>query len=225
MTPMKVLCVADHIDPLVYSTQVKKRFGEVELVLGAGDLPLEYYSFIVSSLNVPLLFVYGNHNLGQLDFYQRKLPDQMRNMEDPLKERNAVGATFLEDRHHRHGKLLVAGLGGSMRYNEGEHQFTEFQMMLRILKLAPRLWWNRLVYGRYLDILLTHAPPRGIHDKADKPHWGFKAFLTFMKWFHPKYLIHGHIHLYELNEVRRTTYLKTEVVNCYDHLVLDVADV
>jgi UDP-2,3-diacylglucosamine pyrophosphatase LpxH len=45
-----------------------------------------------------------------------------------------------------------------------------------------------------------------------------------MKWFEPRYLIHGHIHLYELNEVRRTTYLKTEVVNCYDHLVLDFPD-
>jgi len=43
-----------------------------------------------------------------------------------------------------------------------------------------------------------------------------------MKWFSPRYLIHGHIHLYELNETRRTTYLKTEVVNCYDHLVLDI---
>jgi len=221
---MKVLCVADHIDPLVYSTQVKNRFRDVKLVLGAGDLPLEYYSFIVSSLNVPLLFIYGNHNLNDLDVYQGKaLASHSRN-DDVSRFQNAVGATFLEDRHHKHGKLLVAGLGGSIRYNNGEHQFTEFQMMVRILKLAPRLWWNRLVHGRFLDILLTHAPPRGIHDREDKPHWGFKAFLTFMKWFHPRYLIHGHIHLYELNDVRRTTYLKTEVVNCYDHLILEIDD-
>jgi len=219
---MKILCVADHIDPLVYSTQAKNRFRDVKMVLGAGDLPLEYYSFIVSSLNVPLLFIYGNHNLNELDHYQGKsISHQSRTMDEVFKFRNAVGATFLEDRHHRQGKLLIAGLGGSIRYNQGEHQFTEFQMMVRILKMAPRLWWNKLVHGRFLDILLTHAPPRGIHDREDKPHWGFKAFLTFMKWFKPRYLIHGHIHLYELNEVRRTTYLKTEVVNCYDHLVLD----
>lgn len=222
---MKVLCVADHIDPLVYSTQIKSRFRDVELVLGAGDLPLEYYSFIVSSLNVPLLFIYGNHNLSRLDFYQGRLSPTERAMDDQFKYGNAVGATFLEDRHHRHGKLLVAGLGGSMRYNHGEHQFTEFQMMLRVLRLAPRLWWNRLVHGRFLDVLLTHAPPRGIHDREDRCHWGFKAFLTFMKWFKPRYLIHGHIHLYELNEVRRSTYLQTEIVNCYDHLVLEIPDV
>lgn len=222
---MKVLCVSDHIDPLVYSTQVKARFRDVELVLGAGDLPLEYYSFIVSSLNVPLLFIYGNHNLSRLEVYQGKAgATDSRHMDDQFTQNNAVGATFLEDRHYRHKKLLVAGLGGSMRYNHGDHQFTEWQMMLRVLRMAPRLWWNRLVHGRFLDILLTHAPPRGIHDREDKCHWGFQAFLTFMKWFKPRYLIHGHIHLYELNEVRRTTYLKTEVVNCYDHLVLDIAD-
>jgi hypothetical protein len=44
-------------------------------------------------------------------------------------------------------------------------------MMGRILALAPRLWWNKLRHGRYLDILLTHAPPRGIHDRPDKTHW------------------------------------------------------
>jgi len=177
-------------------------------------------------LNVPLLFIYGNHNLSRLDFYQQKpAASHMEDIEDNMKFRNAVGATFLEDRHHRHGKLLIAGLGGSIRYNRGEHQFTEFQMMLRVLRLAPRLWWNKLIHGRYLDILLTHAPPRGIHDRNDKPHLGFKAFLTFMKWFRPRFLVHGHIHLYELNEIRRTTFLKTEVVNCYYHLVLEVPDV
>jgi len=220
---VKILCVADHIDPLVYSTQIKNRFRSVDLVLGAGDLPLEYYSYIVSSLNVPLLFIYGNHNLSHLEYYQGKA-GAGEDREDMYRNHHAVGATFLEDRHHRHGKLLVAGLGGSMRYNNGEHQFTEWQMMLRVLRMAPRLWWNKLVHGRYLDILLTHAPPRGIHDKEDQCHWGFKAFLTFMKWFEPRYLIHGHIHLYELNEPRRTTYLKTEVINCYDHLVLEVGD-
>jgi hypothetical protein len=220
---VKVLCVADHIDPLVYSVQAKARFKEVGLVLGAGDLPLEYYSFIVSSLNVPLLFIYGNHNLSHLEAYRRKNDISLRTLDDD--PASAVGAVFLEDRHRREGKLLVAGLGGSMRYNNGGNQFTEWQMMVRVLKLAPRLWWNKLVHGRFLDILLTHAPPRGIHDRDDKCHWGFKAFLTFMKWFQPRYLVHGHIHLYELNEVRRTTYLKTEVVNCYDHLVLEIDDV
>ncbi len=60
---MKVLCIADHIDPVIYSANLKARFADVDLVLSAGDLALEYYDFIVSTLNKPLLFVFGNHHL------------------------------------------------------------------------------------------------------------------------------------------------------------------
>ena len=55
---MKILCVADHVDPFVYSAGLKSRFRDVELVLSAGDLSLEYYDFIVSTLNKPLYFVF-----------------------------------------------------------------------------------------------------------------------------------------------------------------------
>jgi len=224
---MKVLCVADHVDPLVYSTQVKKRFHDVELVLGAGDLPLEYYGFIVSSLNQPLLFVFGNHNLNHLHLYKKHPPllAAAEGLSDSQRVGFSVGATYLEDRQIRQKNLIVVGLGGSIRYNTGDHQFSDWQMMVRILRLAPRLWWNRLFHGRFLDILLTHSPPYGIHDKDDRPHRGFKSFVKFMDWFHPRYLVHGHIHLYELNETRRTRYKDTEVVNCYDHVVLEVNDV
>jgi Icc-related predicted phosphoesterase len=94
-------------------------------------------------------------------------------------------------------------------------------MYIEIFKLVPRLLWNRLYHGRYVDILLTHAPPKGIHDKKDKCHWGFKAFLWFMKTFRPKYLVHGHIHLYDLADVRSTQWGTTTVINAYSHYVLD----
>lgn len=218
---MKILCVADHIDPLVYSNGIRTRFKGVEMVLGAGDLPLDYYSYIVTCLNRPLYFVYGNHNLEQLQrFKSRKILDP-RQYEEDVGLKESVGATYLEDRGVHYRKVLIAGLGGSMRYNDGDHQFSEFQMVSRILGLLPRLIWNRIVHGRWLDILLTHAPPRGIHDKPDRCHTGFKAFLWFMDWFKPKFLIHGHIHLYELQENRKTQYKNTLVLNCYDHYVLD----
>jgi hypothetical protein len=219
---MKILCVADHIDPLVYSVQIKERFKDVQLVLGAGDLPIEYYSYIVSCLNVSLLFIFGNHNLSRLKHFQRHdtSPNELI-AEENFRNQSASGATYLEDRHKKIKNVLVVGLGGSMRYNDGDHQFNEFQMYMRIFKLFPRLLWNRIIYGRWLDILLTHAPPRGIHDKSDLCHTGFKAFLSFMAWFKPKYLVHGHIHLYNLNDIRKTLYKKTLVINCYDHFVLE----
>lgn len=218
---MKILCVADHIDPLVYSTTIKTRFSDVDLVLGAGDLPMEYLGFIASSLNTPVGFVFGNHNLKELPTFSKKARSALDATSLKAQLRNTFGATYLEDRVVRIHGLLIAGLGGSMRYNNGEHQFTERQMYARMWRLVPRLLWNRLVHGRYLDILVTHAAPRGIHDKQDPCHLGFKSILWFMRWFRPRYLLHGHIHLYDLNAQRVTRFRDTEVINVYDHYVLE----
>lgn len=219
---MKILCIADHIDPLVYSTSIKQRFHDIDLVLSAGDLPMEYLGFIASSLNKPVGFVFGNHNLKTLHQYRKSSMSPIDSTSIDTQLRNYYGSTYLEDRVHSFDRLLVAGLGGSMRYNDGEHQFTEAQMYRRMFRLIPRLIWNRIVYGRYLDILLTHAAPRGIHDKQDLCHIGFKSMLWFMRVFTPRYLLHGHIHLYDLNATRRTRYRETDVINVYDHFVLEV---
>jgi hypothetical protein len=45
-----------------------------------------------------------------------------------------------------------------------------------------------------------------------------------MKVFKPKYLIHGHVHLYDLSAVRVTRYLDTVVLNAYSHYVIDTGD-
>lgn len=219
---MKILCIADHIDPLVYSPSIKQRFGDADLVLSAGDLPMEYLGFVASSLNKPVGFVFGNHNLKALPQFKRSTQPVLDTTSVDAQIRNYYGSTYLEDRVRKFDGLLVAGLGGSMRYNDGQHQFTERQMYRRIARLIPRLLWNRLVHGRYLDILLTHAPPRGIHDKDDLCHLGFKSLLWFMRVFRPRYLLHGHIHLYDLNAKRLTRYRETDVINVYDHYVLEV---
>ncbi|MDR2716511.1 MAG: metallophosphoesterase [Treponema sp.] len=205
---MKILCVSDQIDPLVYSNSIKKRFADVDMILGAGDLPLDYLDFIVTNLNKPLLFVFGNHHVEEL-------------VNDDKPGNCNFSSTHLGSKIRREEGLIVAGLGGSMRYNRGPNQFTEFQMYGEIAKLIPILLFNRLFHGRYLDILLTHAPPKGIHDKPDKCHSGFKAFLWFMKMFKPRYLVHGHIHLYDLSDVRRTRCMKTEVINAFGHYIIE----
>jgi len=223
---MKILCVSDHVDPLVYSSSIKTRFADVDLVLSAGDLPLRYYDFIMSTLNKPLLFVFGNHNLRYMSLYTGPSDafGRARVHGRRIGTYLPTGATYVGTRIRREKSLLVAGLGGSAWYNGGENQYTEFHIALRIARLMPRLLFNKLRYGRYLDILLTHAPPRGIHDHNDPCHRGFKAFLWFMRTFKPKYLIHGHIHLYSASAERLTRYDETTIVNAYDHVVVDVED-
>lgn len=220
---MKILCVADHVDPLVHSTTAASRFTDIDLVLSAGDLPMEYLGFISATLNKRIFFVFGNHHLKHLDLFMRSA-SSMDPLSPELKEpqfRNYFGSTCIEGKVRRFENLIIAGLGGSRRYNSGRHQFTEIQMRLRILRMIPRLLWNRLVHGRYLDILLTHAAPRGINDRPDPTHVGFQAFVKFVDRFKPAYLLHGHIHLYDLNAQRTSRRGRTEIINTYDHYILD----
>ena len=108
-----------------------------------------------------------------------------------------------------------------MRYNKGPHQFSERQMFFRILKMIPKLLFNRIVHGRYLDILLTHSAPLGIGDDTDLCHIGFSSFLSFMDYFKPKYLLHGHVHLIDLNANRFNHYKQTQIINIYSSFILE----
>jgi Icc-related predicted phosphoesterase len=96
-------------------------------------------------------------------------------------------------------------------------------MAWRILAMTPRLCWNRARRGRYLDILVTHAPPRGIHDAEDPAHVGFAPFNRFITRFRPRYLLHGHSHLYRRDAVTRTQVGSTTVINVYPYRVIDLA--
>ena len=218
---MKILCVSDHVDPLLYNSSVRERFPDIDLVISAGDLPMEYLGFLASSFNTPVLFVFGNHNLSAMDNFRPRpaLPGDGISIDHRWV--NTYGSTYIHRRVVRAGDLLIAGLGGSLRYNQGENQYTERQMFFEIIRMAPRLIWNRLVRGRYLDILVTHASPYGIHDQPDRCHTGFHAFRWFMQRFRPRYLLHGHIHLYDLNAGRVTIDGDTTVINVYSHFVLN----
>jgi uncharacterized protein len=218
---LKILCISDQIDPLIYSPHIKERFADVDLILSAGDLPMDYLDYIISTLNKPLYFIFGNHHTKEQKFFKK-----LRNL--PLieddREFYTCGAVYIGTKVKIEGNFIIAGLGGSMRYNNGTNQYTNFEMSFEIIKLIPRLLWNRIFHGRYVDILLTHAPPMGIHDKKDKCHTGFKVFLWFMKVFKPKYLVHGHIHLYDLSDVRCTKWQNTTVVNAYGHYLINFGD-
>jgi hypothetical protein len=197
----------------------------MDLVLSAGDLPMEYLGFISASINKRILFVFGNHHLQHLERFKRPRAsgiNQTIHLGTEHMFRNYFGSTYIGRKVVAHNGILVAGLGGCRRYNNGENQFTDFQMSLQILAMVPRLLWNRLFHGRYLDILLTHAPPLGLNDRPDPTHVGFKAFLWFMAWFRPRYLLHGHVHLYDINAQREIRYKQTTIINVYDHFVLDL---
>lgn len=207
---MRILVVADKVSELVYGPSVRKYFADVELVLSCGDLPYDYLEYIVTLLDVPLLFVRGNHDR------------QWVQTEEGIAPASPQGCVDLHGRVLECKGLLIGGLEGSQRYKPGPYQYTDGEMRLRIWRMWPRLALNRLRTGRYLDILVTHAPPRGIHDREDRCHQGFHSLVAFMDRFAPRYLIHGHVHLYGRDTHWRSTYRQTEVINAFGYRVLDV---
>ena len=205
---MKVLAVSDQVVEGVYSPHICERFGDVGLVLSCGDLPYYYLEYIVTVLSVPCFFVHGNH-------------DQPMHTADGRTVSEPGGWVNLDGRTVEIKGVLLAGLEGSIRYKPtGDYQYTESEMAFKVLRLAPALLMNRARYGRYLNVLVAHSPPFGIHDGEDLPHRGFKVLLQFMARFRPRYLLHGHKHVY-VPETSRTRYLDSEVVNVYPFRVIE----
>lgn len=199
---MKVLAVSDRVVPHLYTPTVRERLGPVDLIVACGDLPTGYLEFLLTVLDAPLLYVPGNHD-----------PDRYR----------VPGGTALDGRRVRVKGLRALGLGGSRRYKpRGRHQYTESEMHLRLLPHLPALVLRRLRHGRGCDLLVTHAPPRGVHDRSDPAHQGFLAFRRLLRLARPAWMLHGHCHLHRNLDISETLLGGTRVVNVYPYRLLDL---
>jgi uncharacterized protein len=202
---INVLTLSDVQIEFIYSPRVQSRFPDVELVIGCGDLPYYYMEYVSNALNVPLYFVRGNH-ASQVEYTvagPRTAP---------------LGAIDLHRRVVQHDGLLLAGVEGSLRYRESPYQYSQGEMWTHVFRMIPALILNQAIYGRFLDVFVSHAPPWGIHDQADLPHQGIKAFLWFLRVFRPAYHFHGHIHVYRSDTITRTRFHDTQVINTYGFL-------
>jgi Icc-related predicted phosphoesterase len=202
---MKILAVSDIELGYLYQPKIVDRFYDIDLILSCGDLPHYYLEYMISMLNIPLYYVNGNH-ASKLEFTtggERKFPWGARNIHK---------SSVTDDTG-----LLLAGIEGCLRYNLGNFQYTQSEMWAFVYKLIPKLFLNKLRYGRFLDIFLSHAPPWKIHDQEDLPHQGIKAFRWLIKVFQPAYHLHGHIHVYRNDAVTNTRYINTDVINCYGY--------
>ncbi|MFH1743843.1 MAG: metallophosphoesterase [bacterium] len=208
---MRILAISDCVDPRIYSEQICERYAHVDLVLSCGDLPYYYLEYIVTMLNVPLLYVRGNHG---------------REIEYRSEGEGVSGPGGCIDLHGRVVEckdFLIGGLEGSICYRPGaKFQYTERQMGGCIRRMIPRLYINRVCRGRYIDILIAHSPPRSVHDSEDPAHRGFEVFGRFISKYQPKFLIHGHQHLYDLNAPRVAEVGATKVVNAYSAYEFEV---
>jgi Icc-related predicted phosphoesterase len=195
---MKILAIADEESRYLWDFYEPGKLKDIDLIISCGDLNPDYLMFLVTLSNVPVLYVHGNHD----EKYETKPPE---------------GCVCIEDDIFVYKGVRILGLGGSMRYRPGKHQYTDAQMKRRVRKL----WW-KLWRKKGFDILVAHAPAYQLNDGMDLPHQGFTAFRYLMEKYKPKYFLHGHVHLnYGRRHKRYDQYEETQVVNAFERCIIE----
>lgn len=213
----RVLAVSDEVVESLWTEAVRRH--KVDLVLAAGDLPFEYLEFLADALNRPCVFVPGNHDIdlgryrsGRGMWLRDGLPSEWPGPAGGLNVDGAVADV---------AGLRIAGLGGSIRYNNGPNQWTERQQARRARRLARAAGRRRRRDGRPVDVLLTHSPAQGVGDLDDPCHRGFACLHDAVHRMRPKLLVHGHVHPYG-NQVPDRHLGETLVVNTVGFRILDI---
>ncbi|MBQ4320652.1 MAG: metallophosphoesterase family protein [Oscillospiraceae bacterium] len=198
---MKIMVLADEPDRRLWDLLDRQLLKEMDILIACGDLPAEYLSFLTCFTHAPVLYVCGNHD----ESYEKAPPE---------------GCFCIEDQVYCCKGLRIVGLGGSMRYRPGLYQYTEAQMRRRAKQLSLKLWRT----GGF-DILVTHAPARGIGDEEHISHRGFQTFVDLMEKYKPAYMVHGHIHREYTSRFKRLRKCgETVVVNANKSYVIEIDD-
>ena len=199
---MKILAISDVASKALWSSQCRERLDGVDLILSCGDLPRAYLEYLTNFTAASILYVHGNHD----NDYAQHEPG---------------GCICVDDGVYNWKGLRIMGLGGSIRYNrESPYQYTERAMRRRIARLRPKV---RRMGG--IDVLLTHAPARGLNDGDDLPHQGFACFNNLLDELKPRWFVHGHIHLYYNYKLPRVCQRgETTVINATERHLFEVPD-
>lgn len=198
---MKILLVSDKESPYYWDYYQPGRLDGINLIISCGDLKANYLSFLVTMGRARVLYVHGNHDRT----YEMRPPE---------------GCDCIEDKLVTVNGLRILGLGGSIQYSGGPHQYTERQMARRIRKLRFQLW-----RAGGVDLVVTHSPARGYGDGEDYAHRGFECLLSLLDRYKPMYMVHGHVHMcYGADLPRVHQRGETTIINAYERYILDIPD-
>ncbi len=176
--PYRILALADEIDASLESAETRARLGPVDLIVGCGDLPVDYLRFVTDAFeSVPLAYVRGNHDVGgdwaTGDATQVHLPE-------PLPD----GRPWTD------GQLTVIGFSGIPRHGGGSGlQVGSFTRISQVLGAWLRVGWRPI---RAPVLLVSHVAPRGINDGPDPIHRGSRALRWLAGRVRPPLWLHGH---------------------------------
>ncbi|HAK57527.1 MAG TPA: metallophosphoesterase [Lachnospiraceae bacterium] len=195
---VRILFLADEPDKGLWDFFEKEKLNGIDLIISCGDLPPQYLSFLATYFKGDILYVPGNHD----ECYDKTPP---------------AGCISIDGRVYVHEGIRIAGIGGSMKYRDGKHQYTEKEMNKRVKKLMGKIRWKKGV-----DIFVAHSPAAGLNDGTDLPHRGFSCFHDLLEKYKPAVFAHGHVHMsYAYNQPRVVEKDGITVINAYQKYVWD----
>ena len=106
---MRILAVSDVESKLYWDYYERGMLDDIDLIISCGDLDPRYLSFLVTMASVPVIYVHGNH-----DTKYESVPPE--------------GCVCIEDDIYVYQGVRIHGLGGSMRYKPGVHQYKDREM-------------------------------------------------------------------------------------------------
>ena len=198
--PIRILAVSDVLEPTLTDRRNKEVLGEIDLILGCGDLEFDDLAFVTDAFNAPLIYVRGNHDTGQQwEHSAGTCPVPMAS--------NTVA--------HVCG-LSIGGLSwpGIRARESGRSDGGAWR---QALALAAR----RVGHPGPL-LVISHVPPAGVGDVPTDPyHRGFNGYAWLLNKLQPRLWLHGHTPLASTRDWHITAG-PTEVVNVTGAVLIEL---
>jgi Calcineurin-like phosphoesterase len=176
--PIHWLAVSDEPDPALEHERNRHELPQLDAVIGCGDLEPEYLGFLADAFRAPAAYVRGNHDRGGrwAESVASHAPAHLDSGRVHRLDGLAVGA--LEWPGLRHG---------DRKRHDGSAWWDS-------LGIARSRLLARATGGDGPLVVISHAPPRGIGDRAADPyHVGFGGYRWLLERTRPVLWLHGHV--------------------------------
>lgn len=172
--PIRFLVASDEPEPALRHAVNRDELGQLDGVIGCGDLEPDWLRFLADAFNTPLVYVRGNHDRGG-DWNAR-----------PLLVPAWLEAGTIEGL----AGIPIVGLEwpGVDAPGNRRRPWLAWRQTIRITRrlIRARLWRRPL-------IVISHVPPAGVGDcPTDAYHVGFPAYRWLLDRLAPPIWLHGH---------------------------------
>jgi hypothetical protein len=174
--PIRLLAVSDDVDPALEHAANRTALGQIDAVVGCGDLEPSYLGFLADAFQTEVAFVRGNHDRGG------RWVDSSDHAPEPLRSGRLIDID---------GITIAPFEWPGQRRNPAVRD--EGRAWRDVLRVEGKLLLRRLTGRRPRPLLvISHAPPRGVGDSKDPYHVGYAAYRWLLDRHHPPIWLHGH---------------------------------